>query len=147
MLVRLRIWFDIASNVCGVRTRAVEPLVTFDRGLSLSLVDMFCRASIVADWGGVFSPSMLCGSLRRDGRKVGVSLPAGVCVGVGVDERFVSFSGDFASTRANSLLAYGVEGRFDVFSGDLVGDADKDPPSRKLLRSLTFPVCKDCIRL
>jgi hypothetical protein len=69
-------------------------------------------------------------------------------VGVGVTERPVSFSGDFASI-AKSLLVYGVVGRF--FSGDLSegleGDAGIDPPSRKLLRSLTLPVCIDCMRL
>jgi hypothetical protein len=136
MLVRLRIWFEIASNVWGVRTNAVEPLVTFVRGLSVSLVDIECRASMVADWGGVFSPSILCGGLRRDGRKVGVSLPAVAEVGVGVTERPVSFSGDFASI-AKSLLVYGLVGRFfsGDLSGDLEGDAGIDPPSRKLLRT------------
>jgi hypothetical protein len=87
-----------------------------------------CRASIVADWGGVFSPSMLCGGLLSDGRTVGVSRP-GVSrlIGVGVPARAVSFSGEVC----------GVAGR--LFSGDL-GVPNEDPPSRKLLKSLTCPV-------
>jgi hypothetical protein len=103
-------------------------------------------ASIVADCGGVFSPSMLCGGLRRDGRKVDISLPIDAEVGVGVAERLPSFSGDFAS-GVQSLLVYGDVGRCAVFSGDLDGEADKDAPSMKLLRSLTLPVCNDCMRL
>lgn len=39
----------MASKVCDVRTNAVEPLVTFAKGLSMSLVDIDCKASIVAD--------------------------------------------------------------------------------------------------
>jgi hypothetical protein len=89
---------------------------------------------------------MLCGGLRRDGRKVAISLPIDVEAGVGVAERLLSFSGDFAS-GVQSLLVYGDEGRCVVFSGDLDGEADKDPPSMKLLRSLTLPVCIDCMRL
>lgn len=89
---------------------------------------------------------MLCGGLRRDGRKVGISRPNDAELGVGVAERLVSFSGDFAS-GVQSLLVYGEEGRCAVFSGDLDGEADNDPPSMKLLRSLTLPVCIDCMRL
>jgi len=89
---------------------------------------------------------MLCGGLRRDGRKDGISRPIDAELGVGVVERLLSFSGDFAS-GVQSLLAYGDEGRCAVFSGDLDGEADKDPPSMKLLRSLTLPVCIDCMRL
>ncbi len=129
-----------------MRTSAVEPFVTFDSGLSISRVDMDWRASIVADWGGVFSPSILCGGLLRDGRKVGMSLPIEAEVGVGVAERLFSFSGEFASS-VQSLFVYGDVGRCAVFSGDLDGEADKDAPSMKLLRSLTLPVCIDCMRL
>jgi len=68
----------MASNVCGVRTSAVEPLVTFTNGASTSLKDIVCRASIVADCGGAFSPRMLCGGLLKDGLSVGVFLPVGV---------------------------------------------------------------------
>jgi hypothetical protein len=94
----------------------------------------------------VFSPSILCGGLRSDGRKVGISLPIDVEAGVGVAERLLPFSGDFVS-GVQSLLIYGDVGRCTVFSGDLDGEADRDPPSMKLLRSLTLPVCIDCMRL
>jgi hypothetical protein len=68
--------------------------------------------------------------------RVGVSLP-----GVGVAERFESLSGDFSGDRNsnwNSLFTCGVDGRTALFSGDL-GEL-KEPPSNKLLKSLTFPV-------
>lgn len=85
---------------------------------------------------------------------MGVSLPVIAEEGVGVDERVISFSGDLAS-RAKSLTAYGVVGRFAAFSGDRSGDlsgdrdgeANKFPPSMKLLRSLTLPVWMECMRL
>ena len=51
----------------------------------------------------MFSPSILCGGLRRDGLKVGISLANDVEAGVGVAERLLSFSGDFAS-GVQSLL-------------------------------------------
>jgi hypothetical protein len=120
--------------------------VILDRGLSTSLVGIDCKASMVADCGGVFSPRILCGGRRKDGRRVGVSLDAGVAVGVVVAERLESFSGDLNST-ARSLLPYGDAGRLNVLSGDLDGDEASELPSMKLLRSLTLPVCKDCIRL
>lgn len=81
-----------------MRTSAVELLVIFDNGASRSLLAMVCRASIVADCGGVFSPSMLCGGRRSEGltwgnSRLGVSRP-----GVGVAVRLVdSFSGDLNS--------------------------------------------------
>lgn len=59
ILVRLRIWLEIASKF-PVRTNAVDPLVTLDRGFSVSLVGIDCRANMVADCGGAFSPKMLC---------------------------------------------------------------------------------------
>jgi hypothetical protein len=89
---------------------------------------------------------MLCGGLRKDGRRVGVSLPDEARLGVELIEPLMSFSTDFVSV-VGSLFVSGVEGRFTVFSGDLGGDMDKDPDSIKLLKSLTLPVCKDCIRL
>jgi hypothetical protein len=137
MLVRLRIWFDIASNVGGTRTSAVDPFVTFDRGESTSLLAIFCKASIVADCGGVFSPSMLCGGLLNDGRIVGVSR-LGVSRPLGVEdlERLVSFSGDLPSCPS-SLYVCGVVGL--GFSGDL-GALSDEPPSIILLKSLTVPV-------
>jgi len=91
----------------------------------------------------VFSPNMLCGGLRSEGlnctfSRVGLSRP-----GVGVDDR--SLSGDLPSS-INSLLACGVPGLVVFFSGDL-GEPKDEPPSRKLLKSRTFPVWRDCIRL
>ena len=68
--------------------------------------------------------------------RVGVSLP-----GVGVVERIESFSGDFSGARPssrNSLFVCGVDGRPVLFSGDL-GELN-EPPSNRLLKSLTFPV-------
>jgi hypothetical protein len=68
--------------------------------------------------------------------RVGVSLPE-----VGVAERFESLSGDFSGDRNsnwNSLFVCGVDGRPALFSGDL-GEL-KEPPSNRLLKSLTFPV-------
>jgi hypothetical protein len=75
--------------------------------------------------------------------RVGVSLPE-----VGVVERYGSFSGDFSGDRPsnkNSLFVCGVDGRPALFSGDL-GELN-EPPSKRLLKSLTLPVCSDCIRL
>lgn len=63
-------------------------------------------------------------------------------------ERRPSFSGDLSGdfkSRKKSLLAWGVDGRTEAFSGDL--EPNVDPPSRKLLKSLTFPVWSDCMRL
>ena len=68
--------------------------------------------------------------------RVGVSLPE-----VGVVERYGSFSGDFSGDRPsnkNSLFVCGVDGRPVLFSGDL-GELN-EPPSNRLLKSLTFPV-------
>ena len=72
--------------------------------------------------------------------RVGVSLPE-----VGVAERFESLSGDFSgdfsgdrNSNWNSLFVCGVDGRPALFSGDL-GEL-KEPPSNRLLKSLTFPV-------
>lgn len=133
-----------------MRTSAVEPFVTFDRGASTSLPAIVCKASIVADGGGVFSPNILCGCLLREGRtlimsRVGVSRPGVGVVDLGVS----SFSGDFSGdtpSKKKSLLPCGVEGRFEDFSGEL-GDDNAEPLSKKLLRSRTLPVCKDCMRL
>lgn len=140
-----------------MRTSAVDPFVTFDKAASASLLTMFCRASIVADCGGVFSPRMLCGGLLNDGLSVGVSRLGGSWWGVGVEQRLESFSGDDASSRSTerresfsgdfsgdlpsrkkSLFECGVEGRTEAFSGDL--EPNVEPPSRKLLKSLTLPV-------
>lgn len=90
--------------------------------------------------------------------RVGVSRPD-----VGVVDRPASFSGDFsgdfssdlsgdfsgdlAPSVKKSLLPSGVDGRI-CFSGDMGEDPYGDPPSIKLLRSLTLPpVCRDCMRL
>ena len=97
----------------------------------------------MADCGGVFSPSMLCGAFLRDGRTDRESLGLESGVRVGVVKR--SFSGDRPSIM-KSLLIGGVDSRCGFFSGDL-GVPKLDPPSRKLLRSRTFPVWRDCMRL
>lgn len=105
----------------------------------------------MADCGGVFSPRILCGGRLKDGRTVssrfGVSRP-----GVGVTDRLESFSGDLSGdfsgdlgSSTKSLFECGVAGR-PVFSGDR-GVLNVEPPSKKLLKSLTFPVCRDCMRL
>jgi hypothetical protein len=97
--------------------RAVELFVTFASGLGDSvgggsLVDaldgMFCKASIVADWGGVFSPRMLWCGLRTVGRTTGVKLED--------SDVGVSLSTDLA--RSFSRPRIGVEGLELNFSGD-----------------------------
>jgi hypothetical protein len=64
-------------------------------------------------------------------------------LGVGVADR--SFSGDLFSSM-KSFVARGVPG-LAVFSGDLGVPKDGEPPSSNKLKSLTFPVCSDCMRL
>ena len=146
MLVRLRIWLEIPSNVGGTRTSAVDPFVTFARDVSGSLAAMVCSANIVADGGGAFSPRMLCGGRRNDGltcgiAELGVSRP----VGVGVPARVtLSFSGDFGASK--SLDRRGLDCLVGLLSGDR-GVIGPDPFSRRLLISLTLPVCSDCILL
>lgn len=78
---------------------------------------------------------MLCGGRLSEGRTDSESLR-----GVGELQRLPSFSGEPERSRMKSLLVCGVKGRFS-FSGDRL------PPSKKLLKSRTFPVCRDCIRL
>lgn len=99
----------------------------------------------MADWGGVFSPSMLCGGFRNEGLSCRESLldisrfSIVLEEGVGVVERLVSFSGDLLSS-INSLPVRGVvPDLIGLFSGDL-GEPNDEPPSSKLLKSLTFPV-------
>lgn len=147
MLVRLRIWFEIASNVCGVRTSALDPFVTFDNGAggSTSRLAICCNANIVADCGGVFSPRMLCGGLLKEGLSVGMSRIGVSRPGAGVEAQLPSFSGDLSGDFSNdftsekkSLFVCGVDGR--AFSGDGVGEPNVEPPSIKLLKSRTFPV-------
>ena len=127
MLVKLRICDEMASNVCGVRARAVEPLVILVNGASVSTrFRILCNASIVAE-GGVFSPSM--GRLRW----LGVDLP----VGVGVcDPSLVGLrSGDL-------LLDSSYSDNFDArrpLSGDLLSNESLNP--------LTELPCTDCMRL
>ena len=107
----------------------------------------------MADWGGVFSPSMLCGGLLKEGLIFDMSLFAGSRLGVGVADRLVvsfsgDLSGDFSGGFASNMksLKCGLDGRVECFSGDF-GELFNEPPSRKLLKSLTCPVCRDCIRL
>lgn len=158
MLVRLRIWFEMASKF-PVRTKAVDPLLALDIGVSNSRVGIDCRANIVADCGGVFSPRILCWcDLRKDGliEDIGVdegeSRPFSRFEGVGVPWRLAVFSG--GASKRNSLLKRGVEGRLyfsgelgfsgdGYFSGDWGDDDNRVPLSIKLLRSLTL----DCMRL
>jgi hypothetical protein len=147
MLVRLRIWFEIASKVCGARTSAFDPFVTFDNGASVSLLAICCNANIVADCGGVFSPRILCGGLLKEGLKEGVSRTGVSRPGVGVEARLPSLSGDFSGdlsgdlpSEKKSLAVCGVTGLFVLFSGEGVGDPKVEAPSRKLIKSRTFPV-------
>jgi hypothetical protein len=86
---------------------------------------------------------MLCGGLLNDCRTVGVSW-LGVSRPLGVEDldQLESFSIDLVSTR--SLYDCGVDGL--DFSGDFGGLID-EPPSIMLLKSLTVPVWRDCIRL
>jgi len=68
---------------------------------------------------------------------------------VGVEDLLASFSEGLASIM-ESLFVCGVEGLVVVFSGDftgLTGLPEKFPLSKKELRSLTWPVCSDCMRL
>ena len=90
---------------------------------------------------------MLCGAFLSEGRtdKESLLLGSRVGVGVGVVERSDSFSGDRASIMKSRLIG-GDESLWGFLSGDL--ELPKlDPPSRKLLRSRTFPVWRDCMRL
>jgi hypothetical protein len=126
MLVRLSIWSDMASKLCGTRTIAVELfVVAFGGGLPLSLLsllsllsrlsllsllDIDCKASIVADCGELLSLRMLDCGRRSDGRTLKFS--RGVAVDVGVAERLDSFSGDFAvSLDSSSSFLSGDGGR------------------------------------
>lgn len=123
MLVRLRIWFDMASKLCGTRTIAVELLVAalggglplsllslLSRLSRLSLLDIDCKASIVADCGELLSLRMLDWGRRSDGRTLKFS--RGVGAAVGVAERLVSFSGDLAiSLNSSSSFLSGDGGR------------------------------------
>lgn len=89
MLVRLRIWDEMASNVYGARPRVADELVMFESGASESArVRIDCRASIVPE-GGVFSP---CVGLFSS---VGVALPPGV--GVSDPDLLGLFSADRGS--------------------------------------------------
>lgn len=124
--------------------------MTVARGDSASRDDtegMFCNASIVADWGGVFSPRMLCGGLLAEGRATEGKLG----MGVGVPGAVFSFSADLDSLSW-SLPRVGVDGLADLsFSGDPRGvelaESRSLEPSIIRLRSLTLPGWSDCIRL
>lgn len=118
MLVRLKICVEIASKLCEFRMFGVELLVMLEREVSVSFgVDMFCRASIVAE-GGVFSPRMAFGGGRR---RLGVSLPFGV--GVAVPDRVGLFSGDRLS-RSKLCVRDNLSGDL---SGDHASDLSRDP--------------------
>ena len=97
MVVRLKIWVEIASKVCGLRLVGNEFLViSFNEESPSFAVDMFCIASIVAE-GGVFSPRIAFTGDRGVGLKIGVSLPKSLVLGVGVPERVGLRSGDLFS--------------------------------------------------
>ena len=120
MLVRLKICVEIASKFCELRRFEVELLVMLKRDVSVSLgAGVFCNASIVAD-GGVFSPKMAFGGGRR---RLGVSLPFGVGVGVVVPERVGLLSGDWFSRSKLCVRS----NRSGDLSGDLTGDLSRDP--------------------
>lgn len=102
MLVKVMSWFDRCSvegcsvERCG-RIMGAELFVTVANGDSVSRDDtegMFCNANIVADWGGVFSPRMLCGSFLPEGRTIELRFGA---IGVGVPGAAFSFSADLES--------------------------------------------------
>ena len=87
----------MASMVWGDLVRAVDPFVMFERGFSRSLgVGMFCRANRVAEVG-VFSPRIAFGGCLMDGRRLGISRPKSLELGVGVPERVGLLSGDLIS--------------------------------------------------
>ena len=91
-----------------------------EREVSVSFgVGIFCNASMVAD-GGVFSPRMAFGGGRR---RLGVSLPFVVGVGVAVPGRVGLLSGEIFSI--SKLCAR--DNRSDSLSGDRVGDLSRDP--------------------
>lgn len=120
MLVRLRICVEIASKFCELRMFGVELFVILEREASVSFgVGVFCSANIVAD-GGVFSPRIAFGGGRR---RLAVSLPFGVGVGVAVPDLVGLLSGDVFSK--SKLCARG--NRSGDFSGDLAGDLSRDP--------------------
>ena len=92
----------------------------FESEVSVSFgVGIFCNASMVAD-GGVFSPRIALGGGRR---RLGVSLPFGVGVGVAVPDRVGLLSGDVFSI--SKLCAR--DNRSGNLSGDRVGDLSRDP--------------------
>ena len=125
ILVRLRIWLEIASKDCGARNNADELLVILDKEVSVSLgVGVFCRASIIDD-GGVFSPNIAFGGGLDVGRRTGVSLATSFALGVGVPVRVGLFSGDLFSKSKP-----GVRG---ILSSER---SKEEVPSRKLFRSL-----------
>lgn len=119
MFVKLRSWIDKPSRELWGFSGAVAPFVTFDRGspsLREDWEDMLCRASIVDEGGGVFSPRMLWVAWRRGaGRTIGVKLGPGA---------------DGAEEATDSV---GVQGRLE-------------PCSIIQLRSRTLPGCSDCMR-
>lgn len=156
MLVRVRSWFERYSEErAGCFIMGVELFVTFARGGSASRPSrdddtegMFCNANIVADCGGVFSPSMLRVGLLAEARIAELIVDG---AGVGVPGAVFSFSADLDSLSF-SLLRTGVDGLgYLSFSGEprgveLAESLSLDPSIIKL-RSLTLPGWRDCIRL
>ena len=64
------------------------------RGVSLSRAGIFCRASIVADEGGVFSPRIDLVADLVEGLRPGVSFRKSRLAGVGVSARVGLRSGE-----------------------------------------------------
>lgn len=96
-----------------------------------------CKARTVAD-GGVFSPNNGRGGGLVDGRKVGVSFNGSRETEGGLATRSDMCTSSRLSLRLTVDRSPVDDGRSSVRSGDLL--------SRKLLKSLTFPDWKDCIR-
>ena len=96
---------------------------------------------MVADWGGVFSPRMLCGARRTVGRIIGVRLGPGTGEGTIV---LSSLSLLDSVNGSRPLTVDGVDG-LSIFSGDR-GVGDSRPLSIMKLRSLTEAGWRDCRR-
>ena len=110
---------------------------------------IFCRANIVADCGGVFSPRILCWVLRvTQGRTAGLRLMG---IGVGVVGRGCSFSAGLDSfSGSRSRFRCGVLG-LECFSGDPLGvgliESPRAPSIMRLRSRTVLPGPRDCIRL
>jgi hypothetical protein len=139
MLVKLKIWEDIASNVCGVFIVALEPFVMSQREVSTSLgVGVFCKASIVAE-GGVFSPRMALKGGLDAGLRLGASLTISFELPFGCPALVGLLSGTLFSESNAGIRA--------SLSGER---SPEESPSKNKVRSRGLPLwlfCRDCMRL